>query len=194
MADVQVRRGITAAAVVCALVAAGGCGISGGGVRVAEDAGDATTGPVSQPHPAGGEAFSIDPVAVLREDPEVRQDIKDLVAHQCTGDGFDGSFFPVDTTYATIAGTDVQVAVVNVYGCTSPYLCASGYASYVYRLWQSGPEQVFAAEEISATVTVAEGAFTVDRQVWLPGDDADCPTGLESTPLAWDGFAFTEGG
>lgn len=182
-------------AVVCALVAAGGCGIAGGGVRVAEDAG-ATTGPVpdSRPHPAEGEAFSIDPVAVLREDPEVRQDIKDLVARPCTGGDYDGSWYPVDTVYATIAGTDVQVAVVNVLGCDSPYLCASGYASYVYRLWQDGPEQVFAAEDISTTVMVAEGEFTLERQVWLPGDEADCPTGLEPVPLTWDGGEFVGGG
>ncbi|MDA1360980.1 hypothetical protein O1R50_15220 [Glycomyces luteolus] len=192
----QVRRWISAGAVVCALFAAGGCGIAGGGVRVAEDAGEGTTGPVpdSQPHPAEGEAFSIDPVAVLREDPEVRQDIKDLVARPCTGEGYDGSFFPVETAYATVAGTDVQVVVVNVLGCTSPYLCASGYASYVYRLWQDGPEQVFAAEEVSTTVMVTEGEFTLERQVWLPGDTADCPTGLESVPLTWDGDALAGGG
>lgn len=195
MADVQVRSWISGIGVVCALMAAGGCGITGDGVRVAEDGG-ATTAPAADPptEPAAGEAFSIDPVAVLREDPGVRQDIKDLVARPCTGDGFDGSFFPVETTYATIAGTDVQVVVVNVLGCDSPYLCASGYASYVYRLWEAGPERVFAAEETSNTVMAADGEFTLERQVWLPGDTADCPTGLDSAPLTWDGDEFTEGG
>lgn len=177
--------------IVCALVAAGGCGIAGDGVRVAEDAGGADTGPSpdSQPHPAEGEAFSIDPVTVLREDPKVRQDIKDLVVQPCTGEGW----FPVETVYATVAGTDVQVVVINVLGCTSPYLCASGYASYVYRLWEDGPEQVFAAEETSTTVFVVDGEFTLEWQVWLPGDPVDCPTGLDSVPLTWDGDELVEG-
>lgn len=196
MADVQVRRWIVAVGIGCALIAAAGCGIAGDGVRIAEDAGDAGTGPVpdSEPHPAEGEAFSVDPVAVLREDPEVRQDIKDLVARPCTGDGYDGSWYPVDTVYATVAGTDVQVVVIDVLGCTPPYPCATGYASYVYRLWEDGPEQVFAAEETSTTVVVTDGEFSLEWPVWLPGDDTDCPTGLDSAPLTWDGDEFVEGG
>jgi hypothetical protein len=195
MAHVQVRRLISAVGVMCALLAAGGCGIAGDGVRVAEDSGAATV-PVPDPQhdPEAGEAFSIDPVEVLREDPGVRQDIKDLVARPCTGDDFDGTWFPVETAYATVAGTDVQVVVVNVFGCTPAYLCATGYASYVYRLWESGPEQVYAAEETSNTVMVADGEFTLERPVWLPGDDVDCPTGLDAVPLVWDGDRFVEGG
>jgi hypothetical protein len=195
MADVQVRRWISAVGVMSALIAAGGCGIAGDGVRVAENGGGATTAPVpdAQPDPAPGEAFSVDPVEVLREDPDVRQDIKDLVARPCTGDGYDGSWFPVDAVYATIAGTDVQVVVIDVLGCTAPYLCASGYASYVYRLWESGPEQIYAVEETSNTVLVTEGEFTLEWQVWLPGDDADCPTGLDSVPLTWNGERLVEG-
>ena len=195
MALVQVRRGIAAVGVMCALIAASGCGIAGDGVRVAEDGG-ATTAPVpeSQSHPAAGEAFSVDPVEVLREDPEVRQDIKDLVARPCTGEGYDGSWFPVETVYATVAGTDVQVVIINVLGCTSPYLCATGYASYVYRLWETGAEQIYAAEETSTTVLVTDGEFSLEWPVWEPGDASDCPTGLDSMPLTWDGERLVEGG
>jgi hypothetical protein len=195
MTDVQVRSWISGVGVVCALIAAGGCGVTGDGVRVAED-GSATTAPVpdSPTEPAAGEAFSVDPVAVLREDPAVRQDIKDLVARPCTGDGYDGTWFPVETAYATVAGTDVQVVVIDVLGCTPPYLCATGYASYVYRLWATGPEQVYAAEETSTTVMVADGEFSLEWPVWLPGDDADCPSGLDTAPLTWDGDRFVEGG
>jgi hypothetical protein len=194
MADVQVRRVIIAAGLLCALIASGGCGIAGGGVGIAQDGGATTAPAPDAPDPTAGEAFSVDPVEVLREDPDVRQDIKDLVARPCTGDGYDGSWYPLDTAYGTIAGTDVQVVVINVLGCTSPYLCASGYAGYIYRLWESGPEQVFAAEETSNTVLVTDGAFSLEWQVWEPGDDADCPTGLGSAPLVWDGERFTEGG
>lgn len=194
MANVQVRRLVMAAGVSFALIAAGGCGIAGDGVRVVQDGG-VTTAPVPDagPHPAVGEAFSVDPVEVIREDPEVRQDIKDLVARPCTGDAYDGTWFPVDAVYATIAGTDVQTVAITVLGCTSPYYCASGYASYVYRLWESGPEQIFAAEETSNTVLVADGQFSLEWQVWEPGDAADCPTGLESTPLVWDGERLVAG-
>jgi hypothetical protein len=41
---------------------------------------------------------------------------------------------------------------------------------------------------------VAEGEFTLERSVWLPGDDADCPSGLETERLTWDGDRFVEGG
>jgi hypothetical protein len=195
MADVQVRRLISGVGVVCALIAAAGCGIAGDGVRVAEE-GVATTAPVpdSQPDPGAGEAFSVDPVEVLREDPAVRQDIKDLVARPCIGDGYDGSWFPVETVYATVAETDIQVVIINVIGCTPPYLCATGYASYVYRLWATGAEQVYAADETSTTVTATDGEFSLEWPVWLPGDDVDCPTGLDSMLLTWDGARFVEGG
>ncbi|THV37094.1 hypothetical protein [Glycomyces buryatensis] len=190
----QVRRWFVAGGTAFALVAAGGCGIAGAGVQVTGDGGDATTSPApdSQTDTAEGEAFSLDPIEVLREDPDVRQDIKDLFAQPCFYES--GSWFPVDTVYATIAGTDIQVAVIDVLGCTEPNLCASGYASYIYRLGEDGTEQVYAAEETTSSIAVVDGEFTLEWSVWEPGDETDCPTGLDSMPLIWDGDEFVPGG
>ncbi|MBB6171630.1 hypothetical protein HNR23_001690 [Nocardiopsis mwathae] len=190
MAEVN-ARGSSAeavAAVACALVVAAGCGVVDTGVRVVDGGGGGGVSP--SPESGGGdkdEAVSVDPVAVLREDPGVSPKVKEMVARPCSGEGYAEGWFPVYDTYTTIGGADVPVVIISVQGCADVVACSGVAASYVYRLWEDRTERVFATEEPMSEVTASDGRLSLQRPVWRPSDPSECPTGADMVPLRWDG-------
>lgn len=180
----------TAAGIVCALSLVSGCGMVDTGVRVAGQTDSGTVSPAPRPSadPDRREARSIDAVTVLREDPGVSQDVKDIIAQPCTGSGGDGAgWFPVYTNYATLAGTDVRVALIDVQGCADTVACPGTRATYVYRLWDDRTKRVFAAEDSLSEVIAEGGELFVQRSSWQPGAPSACPSGGALIPLRWDG-------
>ncbi|ASU84096.1 hypothetical protein CDO52_16040 [Nocardiopsis gilva YIM 90087] len=180
----------------CTLSIVSGCGVVDTGVRVTGKSGDATASPTpeSSVSPGRREAPSVDAVAVLRADPGVNQDIKDLIAQPCSGDGYGDGWFPVYTSYATLTGTDVRVAIINVQGCADVVACPGVRASYVYRLWEDRTKRVYTSEEALSEVSATGGQLSVQRPIWQPNDPSSCPSGGDMVPLRWDGSKLVAAG
>ncbi|WP_017598817.1 hypothetical protein [Nocardiopsis lucentensis] len=196
----KIISGAAPAAVVCAL-AVTACGPVDTGVRIEQvPASDGAPLP-STPSPGegtrGGEAVSVDPVQVLRDDPGVDQGVKDVLAWPCEGEGDEAwsrGWYPVYTEYLRIPDTDVWAVIVNVQDCSAPPACNPYIASYVYRLWTDRSERVFSSESAGSRVDVdGDAGLFVDRGLW-GADDSACPQGTERTMLEWAGERLVEAG
>ncbi|CAM3963352.1 hypothetical protein NORO109296_15440 [Nocardiopsis rhodophaea] len=198
MAKVDIRgaSAITAVVIVCTLAAVSGCGVVDTGVRVEAGSDKGTANPTPEPgaDPHRREAPSVDPVAVLREDPGVSQDVKDLIAQPCSGGEYGSGWFPLYASYTTIDDTDIQVVAINVQGCSDVVACTGVQASYVYRIGENRTKRVYTSEERMGEVIVKNGDLFVQRPVWQPNDPPACPRGGELVPLSWDGTRLVADG
>ncbi len=184
--NLRVRADVGAVAVVCVVSVAGGCGMVDTGVRVVEDGG--TSSPTEPPTAtAEGESVSVDAVEVLRDDPGVSQDVKDMVDQPCTAEEYNRGWFPVYTRYTSIAGPDIPVVIIDVQGCDDAVACTGVQASYVYRLWEDRTERIYTTTEPMGQVTARGSELVLQRPIWERGDPPACPGGSDTIALTWNG-------
>ncbi|MEV7426150.1 MULTISPECIES: hypothetical protein [unclassified Streptomyces] len=163
---------------------AGGCSTGGTGTR---DEGAAVTAPVERGVPTPGAAASapartVDPVALLRDDPAVSRRIKaDL--RPCSADAY-----PVDTSYGNLTGGASPDVVINVLTCGD----SVGIGTFVYRFRNEAYENVFAAEEPAVYATIDRGELVVTQQVYAKGDPLSFPSGEDVVTYSWADTKFSE--
>jgi hypothetical protein len=198
-------RGVPVLFCCVALLAAGGCATPAG-VEVAGFASQVTPPPSTAPLPSGT-PVSADPVAILREDPQVSDKVKtELVP--CVSDQY-----PIDERFADITRDGTAELLVTVYGCPGEEPATypgdvkaremyatdigfgPGYAAYVYNLATDPPTRLFGEENGAIDITPApeeNGELLVIRSSWAPRDDPCCPTDQSLTWYRWAGANFVE--
>ncbi|MGW7056206.1 hypothetical protein [Streptomyces sp. NPDC054887] len=158
------------------------CNAGGTGAR---DAGPARTDPVARAAPSVDEsapagAKRVDPVALLRNDPEVSETVKrDL--KPCVRDEY-----PVDTSYGKLTGGPANDVVVNVMTCGD----AVGVGTYVYRESGDAYQNVFAAEAPAVYAEIDRGDLVLTKPVYRKDDPMAYPSGEEVVTYRWTGSRF----
>jgi hypothetical protein len=168
----------------------GGCGVVGAGVRLE---GRATPPAVQEsPQPATGQAPSIDPVHLLRADPTVSAQVKQVLRRPCRG-GYADGWYPVYLRYADVTGPG-QVAMIDVQTCEDQVACSGSLATYVYQLKPTGQRRVFVSTESGVRVIAAGSGLRLRRPAWGEADRSTCPNSTEATALNWNGSALVPSG
>ncbi|MEW1721798.1 hypothetical protein [Streptomyces sp. NPDC093109] len=165
---------------------AAACSTGGTGTR---DEGSALTTPAQHgaptPRSSGAGAASaktVDPVAVLREDPTISKRIK-AELKPCSGAGY-----PVDTSYGNLTGGTVPDVVINVLTCGD----SVGIGTFVYREKNDAYENVFTAEEPAVYATIDRGELVVTQQIYARGDSVTFPSGEDVVTYGWADTKFSE--
>jgi hypothetical protein len=181
----------TRAALAALSLMTAGCGVVGAGVR-AEGKPSPLAVPEATQAAVGGQALSIDPVQVLRGDPEVSGRVKQVLRRPCRG-GYADGWFPVYLRYAEVAGPG-QVAMIVVQSCEDDVACSGSLGTYVYRLSKGEARRVYTSAESGTRVVPGDGGLRVSRPAWDGGERGGCPTGSESAALAWNGSTLVREG
>lgn len=160
------------------------CSTGGTGMRdegaARTDQATSTTAPTP---PAGSSALKkIDPVQLIKSDPEVSDRVKDELK-PCVADAY-----PVDTSYGNLTGGGRPDVVVNVMTCED----AVGVGTYVYRVTDTKYENVFALEEPAVYSTIDRGDLVLTKQVYDEGDPVAYPSGEDVITYRWVGNRFSE--
>ncbi|MDI9898849.1 hypothetical protein QM716_03170 [Rhodococcus sp. IEGM 1409] len=157
-----------------------------------------TTEPESEPAPNVAasldpsdlsQGLSIDPVALIRADPEVSDVVKDSL--RLCGD----ANFPYEIRYSPVTDAVWQDAVVNVFTCES--LGAWGrptppvaftIAGFVYQIDEAGAHKVFEVQDPGRYVVGSPGGLSVMVDLCKdPGIPEFCQS---STAYRWTGEGF----
>ncbi|MFF8959271.1 hypothetical protein [Streptomyces sp. NPDC014894] len=193
--------GTAAFAVLAALGLLGvGCSASGSGVQ---DEGSANAGASTKPASAsaapgadakggddggdedGGDlaekAAKVDPVKLIKSDPEVRAQVKDDLK-PCGR-----TAYPVDTKFGNITGGQSPDVVVNVMSCAD----GVGLGTYVYRAAGTSYENVFKSETPAVYAAIDRGDLVVTQQVYGERDPVAAPSAEEVVTYRWTNGKFT---
>ncbi|MEU0334952.1 hypothetical protein [Streptomyces sp. NPDC006193] len=164
---------------------AAACGSGGTGARDEGPAhASAVAGSVASPPPSASDKYpQVDPVALVKTDPEVSGAVKRELK-PCNGDEY-----PVDVSYGDLTGAAVDDVVVNVLTCTD----AVGIGSYVYRDEDGEFKNVFKSEESPVYAEIDQGVLSVTRQYYEKGDPISSPSGEVVTPYTWRAGGFAQG-
>lgn len=157
-----------------------------GGVQVEGPAAQVTPPPTSPPTPANLTP-SADPVAILRADPKVSDQIKSLLT-PCVVD-----HYPVDAKFSDVTGDGVPELIVAVTSCDTKYAgldYRDNVAEYVYNLKTTPPTQLLAVEQPSDILVEDATSLTVVYLRWLARDKSCCPSGVTQTLYRWTGTAL----
>ncbi|MEU2062077.1 hypothetical protein [Streptomyces sp. NPDC013455] len=172
-----------ALAALALLVAA--CGSGGTGARDEGPAhASALKGVGASPSPsASGRYRKVDPVALLRSDPQVSAAVKREL-EPCDGDEYQ-----VDVSYGDLTGGPVDDVVINVMTCADWV----GIGSYVYREEHGEFRNVFKTEESPVYAEIDRGTLSVTRQYYDEDDAITSPSGDTVTPYTWKAGRFVPG-
>ncbi|MDQ8707769.1 hypothetical protein RCO28_35650 [Streptomyces sp. LHD-70] len=159
------------------------CSTGGTGTR---DEGPARSDQLAQGSPAPsarpGKEHAVDPVRLVREDPQVSKAVKaDL--KPCAGDSY-----PVDVSYGNLTGGSRNDVVVNVLTCGD----AIGIGAYVYRAKGGAYENVFRTEQPASYAEIDRDGLTVTRQTYEKDDSVALPSGEDITLYEWRDDAFVQ--
>lgn len=135
------------------------------------------------------QGLSIDPVALLRADPEVSDAVKDSL--RLCGD----ANFPYEIRYSPVTGAVWQDAVVNVFTCESVGIWGRPappvsfmVAGFVYQIDESGAHKVFGVQDPGRYVVGSTGGLSVMVDLCKdPGIPEFCQS---STAYKWTGEGF----
>ncbi|MEV8536591.1 hypothetical protein [Streptomyces sp. NPDC051211] len=164
-----------------------GCSSGGTGLKDGGPARTETVAKTAPPPSPGSSAESprmakIDPVALLKADPKVSDEIKrDL--KPCVG-----KEYPIDVSYGKVTGNDVEDVVVNVLSCAD----AMGLGSYVYRQSAGRYENVFSDEQPPVYAEIDRGDLVITKPVYAKSDALSYPSGEDVITYRWSGEKFTQ--
>ena len=135
------------------------------------------------------QGLSMDPVALLRADPEVSDAVKDSL--RLCGD----ANFPFEIRYSPVTGAVWQDAVVNVFTCESVGIWGRPappvsfmVAGFVYQIDESGAHKVFGVQDPGRYVVGSTGGLSVMVDLCKdPGIPEFCQS---STAYKWTGEGF----
>lgn len=190
----------TVLALLCGVTLLGvaGCGVAGG-VEVAGGASQVTPPPPPPTLPSGTPA-SADPVAILREDPQLDDKLKAEIVPCQNG------AYPVDDRYVDLTGDGKAELIITLSQCpsdepepkkgvyTQMAIGSVGYAVFVYNLASDPPNRLLTVEDsaVEAVTSKVNVGLIVIRERWGPRDDPCCPTDQVVTTYVWDGTKFNE--
>ncbi|MGW4031098.1 hypothetical protein ACWEFL_17570 [Streptomyces sp. NPDC004838] len=174
--------GLAVVGLFTAACSAGGTGVQDEGSAAAQDSAKGGGAPSPASPSDGSTAFGreIDPVQLIKNDPQVSKDIKDQLK-PCGG-----AEYPVDTSYGNMTGGTSPDIVINVLSCGD----AVGLGTYVYRMTGQTYETVFVSEEPAVVSEIDRGDLVVTKQVWDKGGSVDEPSGEEVTTYHWSNGKF----
>ncbi|WP_225824942.1 hypothetical protein [Streptomyces naphthomycinicus] len=173
-----------ALAALALLVAA--CGGGGTGARDEGPAhASAMTGVGASPTSPStfGKYRKVDPIALLKHDPEVSGTVKRELK-PCDGDEYQ-----VDVSYGDLTDSSVDDVVINVMTCADWV----GIGSYVYRDEDGVFTNVFKSEESPVYAEIDRGTLSVTRQFYEQDDSISSPSGDVVTPYTWKAGRFLPG-
>ncbi|WP_431775662.1 hypothetical protein [Streptomyces cucumeris] len=172
-----------------------GCGSTSQGVR---NEGPARTSWASSAADSGkqsGEATAlpgpkeqkVDAVRLVKEDPQVSEDLKDNLkpCRKPTKSKSSGLIngYPVDVTRGKLTGSAAPDLVINVMACTDGF----GIGSYVYRKVGEKYQNVFQDEQPPVYGVIVKDALQVTRLSYSSGDPVCCPSREDLITYRWSG-------
>ncbi|MEU8828702.1 hypothetical protein [Streptomyces sp. NPDC048636] len=136
--------------------------------------------------PTAGER-KIDPVRLVKEDPQVSEDLKDNLkpcrkaTKAKSTELING--YPVDVTKGRLTGSTSPDLVINVMACTDGF----GIGSYVYRKVGEKYQNVFQDEQPPVYAVIAKDDLQVTRLSYSSGDPVCCPSREDLITYRWSG-------